>query len=82
MTDQLAEWIVERAGDFTFDKPLTMAISGLLHTAAQERLAGLIKAILEKAKRDHWDNERVARFLAIAPERGLPGTLQHRAVPK
>jgi hypothetical protein len=65
---KLAEWIVERGGDFTFDEPLTMTISGLLRTAAQERSADLVKAILERAKNDRWDNGRVARFLVIAPE--------------
>ena len=50
--DKLAEWIVERGGDFTFDEPLTMTISGLLRTAAQERSADLVKAILERAKND------------------------------
>ena len=66
--DKLAEWIVVRGGDFTSNEPLTMTLSGLLRTAAQERSTSLIKAILERAKNDHWDRGRVARFLVMAPE--------------
>ncbi|HQR43848.1 MAG TPA: hypothetical protein PLX97_14235, partial [Gemmatales bacterium] len=66
--DRLAEWIAEKGRDFTSDEPLTMTVSGLLRTATQERSTSLIKAILERAKIDHWDEGRVARFLVMAPE--------------
>jgi len=65
---QLSGWIAERGGDFASSETLTMTISGLLHALAIPRSTEMIRAVLEKGKKQGWDASKIARFLVLARE--------------
>lgn len=65
---ELAEWIAQKSGNFTFDEPLTMAVSGLLRASGSQRCMQIVNAVLEQARSRGWDPGRTARFLILAPE--------------
>ena len=67
-TSNLAEWIVEKGGDFTSQRPLTATIWGLLHSLAGPSSKTLIETVLERGQQQGWDAEQTARFLVLARE--------------
>lgn len=64
----LAEWVADKGGNFTFNEPLTMAISGLLRAVENPRPMQVVKAVLERGRNRGWDPGRTARFLVLGPE--------------
>ncbi|MFQ5757833.1 MAG: hypothetical protein ACE5H7_17295, partial [Acidiferrobacterales bacterium] len=67
-TAGLAQWIIEKGGDFTSDQPLMMTIRGLLCALETQCSVELIKAVMEGGNKKGWDSGQTARFLALAPE--------------
>jgi len=64
----LAEWILEKGGNFTSREPLTATIGAFLRAFAAPRTVELIRTVLEKAKGRGWDAQQTARFLVLARE--------------
>ena len=64
----LANWIIDKGGDFGTRHPLMMTIRSLLRASASQRSLELINAGLEGGKKAGWDSGQTARFLALAPE--------------
>jgi hypothetical protein len=64
----LAQWIVEKGGDFGSRHPLMMTIRSLLRASESPRSIALINTVLEGGEKVGWDPAQTARFLALASE--------------
>ena len=64
----LAQWIIDKGGDFTTSHQLMMTIRSLLRASESQRSIELINAVLERGKKADWDPGQSARFLALASE--------------
>ncbi len=64
----LADWIVEKGGDYASQSPLTATIWGLLRSLAEPSSQILIETVLARGHQRNWNAEQIARFLALARE--------------
>lgn len=64
----LAEWIIDRGGKLIMGEPLTVTISGVLRGLETPSANQLIKTVLERAIKQSWDAEQMARFFLLARE--------------
>jgi len=68
---KLVAWIAEKGGDFSAGKPLVNAISGLLHSLGIPQSLELISSVIDEGNREHWDAEKIARLMMLAPQCGI-----------
>lgn len=64
----LAQWIIDKGGDFSTRHQLMMTVRSLLRASESQRSIELINAALEGGKKAGWDAGQTARFLALASE--------------
>lgn len=66
-TDFLGKWMVQKV-DRKPSPGIIETIRGLLHSLPHMRSEALIRTVLDRGQKQGWDADRIASFLALAPQ--------------
>lgn len=69
--DALADWIINRGGDFAPDTPLTSVVCGIIRFMALESTGEFIRNIITTGREKGWTEACLARFLRLARDERL-----------
>ncbi len=64
----LTSWIAHSAGDFEAVDQKSLMVGGLLSGLDRDHMISLVNSVLKIVSPDDWSENKIARFLTLAPE--------------